>query len=106
MILMQIIYSKNHTPLRMLKKNLDATYARLKHGHISTLSSRCNMPALERKERILYLLSHYVTIRFAVRAHNVVLCFWRSLNIACIPGFVTLSFFPPKNEHTTQETQI
>ena len=70
------------------------TYTRLKRGHISSLSSRCSMPVLapvlERKKRILYHLSHFVTIRFAVRAHNVVLCFWRSLNIAY---YVVLSRF-------------
>ena len=74
------------------------TYTGLKRGHISSLSSRCSMtvlaPVLERKKRILYHLSHFVTIRFAVRAHNVVLCFWRSLNIAYVVLSRFLSFLP------------
>ena len=51
----------------MLKKNLQATYTGLKHDHAFILSSRRSMYTLERKERILSLLSHYVTIRFTVR---------------------------------------
>ena len=33
MILMQIIYSKIHTPLRMLKKKLEATYTSVKETY-------------------------------------------------------------------------
>ena len=81
-------------------------YTRLKHGHILTLSSWCNMSALERKEKILYLLSHFVTIRFAVRAHNVVLCFQRSLNIACISIWICHAFFLSSQERTYCTIQI
>ena len=50
-ILMQVLYSQLHTPLRVLKKKLQATYTRLKHSRILTLSSRCCVPVLGRKER-------------------------------------------------------